>query len=80
MRERERERYGRRVCLSVYTHVMCGGSGSHTVTGSRTWVLLQTACWIKHPAVIPHSDEESVKTVRQHTKCAVCNINNSTNK
>lgn len=33
------------------------------MTDPLTSVLFQTACWVKHSAVIPHSDEERVKTL-----------------
>lgn len=34
-----------------------------TVTDSLTLALFQTVCWVKHFAVIPHSDKERVKTL-----------------
>lgn len=61
-----------------YLHVICGGSGSPRQIHSHR---SQDACWVKHSAVIPLCDEEKVKTLCDVTKkCAVCNINNSTNK
>lgn len=41
-----------------------------TVTGSLAPVLFQTACRVKHSAVIPHSDEERVKTLCDVTQSA----------
>lgn len=45
-----------------------------TVTDPLTSVLSQTACWVKHSAVIPLSEEERVKTLRDITKSAASAI------
>ncbi len=69
-KERDRETNALSMNVSEFLHPCNVWWKWVTVTDSLISVLFQTACWVKHSAVMPHSDEERVKTLCNVTQSA----------